>query len=464
MEIEKEIKEAQGRLSKLNLDFLDFVEKNPESLERSNFKLLELNDDLFTLQPWPTFINPENRNQFQEASLKLFALIKSIPRRVFNNDFEKMSQFYEIPVNTIERLFEGVNENDGHLDNLLGRGDFMLSPTGLKCLEYNFSASLGGWQVPIWESLYLNTPLIARFFREYEVKTISENLIHQFLEHVVHSSPEETFNRDGRMNIALVRAGFVDGKIATQSYLNTLYKEILRKKNSSLQGTVHMCDYNHLDIVDGYIFHKSEKIHTVIELYRGDVSPEIMRAFRSGNIRLMNGPVSKLLANKLNLALLSDHEAVNDDVFTEEEKEVINRYVPWTRKISPGCTTYGGKKIDLVDFILSHREALVIKPASGYGGKGVYLGRKAPEEHWEKLVKTAVHEKKWVVQELMESSPGVYQAGERGYDVHDMSWGFFVFGRRYAGVWVRVLPRKDNKGVINCHQGATVSVVFNAHE
>jgi hypothetical protein len=45
-----------------------------------------------------------------------------------------------------------------------------------------------------------------------------------------------------------------------------------------------------------------------------------------------------------------------------------------------------------------------------------------------------------------------------------MGWGFFMFGPHYAGVWVRVLPRKKSKGVINCHQGASVSVVFNVDE
>ncbi|MCP5106467.1 MAG: hypothetical protein GY950_23990, partial [bacterium] len=154
LEITKEIKETEARLSAVNLDFLQFVRENPECLDRSNFKLLELNDDLFTLQPWPTFLNRENRNRFRVVSQEMWRLIKSIPRRVFGHDFRRMSRFYEIPQNSIEQQFEGVT--DEHLENLLGRGDFILSSSGLKCLEYNFSASLGGWQVPIWESLYLN--------------------------------------------------------------------------------------------------------------------------------------------------------------------------------------------------------------------------------------------------------------------------------------------------------------------
>ena len=450
MEITKEIKEAVTSLSKFNLDFLEFVEKNPGTCKRSNFKLLELNHDLFTLQPWPTFINKATRSRFREAGLELCALIKSIPRRIFNYDFEKMSRFYNIPVNSLKRQFEGVNRK--HLDNQLGRGDFILSPSGLKCLEYNFSASLGGWQVPIWESLYLNTPLIARFFKEYGVKTIRENLILTFLEHLVRSAPEEIFSGEQEMNIVMVGPQFGEGKSPIKSYLSMLYKQVLRQKAPSLRGNIHACDYCHLEIVDGCIFHKAERIHTLVEMYRGYVPPEIMTVFKSGNVHLMNGPVSVLLANKLNLALLS--EGCETDIFTGEEKEIIRRYVPWTRKIESG----------LVDFIRSNRESLVIKPGSGYGGTGVCVGRKVAKEQWEYAVKTAVTKGNWVVQERVDTVGGLYQAGDEGYDVHDMSWGFFVFGPWYAGVWVRVLPRKNNRGVINCHQGATVSVVFNVDE
>jgi hypothetical protein len=460
MNIAENVKEAEAKLSRVNVDFLEFVRDNPETLNRSNFKLLELNDKLFTLQPWPTFVNRENRNRFREVSLKMWELLKSIPRRVFGYDFEKMSRFYELPVQTIKLQFEGVDVS--HLENLVGRGDFILSAVGLKCLEYNFSAGLGGWQVPIWESLYLNNPLIGRFFKEYGVKTIADNLILQFLEHVVQSVSKEISNRGGKLNTAIVSAGLGEDTNSTQSYLNLLYKDALRQKNAALQGKVHMCDYPDLDIADGFVFHKGEKIHTLVEFYMGSVPPGIMEVFKAGNIRIMNGPITNIMSSKLNLALLSDHEST--DVFTREEREFIDRHVPWTRKIAPVASSIEGNTIRLVDYILSNREKLVIKPGSDYGGKGVCVGIKATEHQWKESVETALCEKNWVAQEFVESSPGLYQSGATGYDIHDMSWGFFVFGSRYAGVWVRVLPRKNNKGVINCHQGASVSVVFNVNE
>ena len=211
--------------------------------------------------------------------------------------------------------------------------------------------------------------------------------------------------------------------------------------------------------MDNCIYYKKNRVHALMEMYLGYVSPDVLTAFRAGNLRLVNGPISFLLSNKLNLALLSDPG--NARVFTPEEKNIIHKYVPWTRKIIPGSTTYRDEKIaSLEGFMLSNKEKLVIKPSMGLGGQGICIGTKSSPPEWEQAVKTAIKEKNWLVQEWVESSPGIYQAGENGCERCDMVWGFFVFGSRYSGAWVRVMPQANSKGVVNCHQGATVSIIF----
>lgn len=460
--IKKEIKESQEKLSKFNIDFLEFVEKNPGTLNRSNFKLLELNDQLFTLQPWPTFINRKTKQTFQEVSVKLFNLIKSIPKRVFNNDPHEISRYFEILPNVAEIQLEGFN--DDHISNLVGRGDFILSPTGLKCLEYNVSVHLGGMQVPIWESLYLNTPILSRFFKEYNVKIHNENLISLLLEQSIWS-PLKNLTGNDEINIAIVMERYVplEKQNSMELYLNKLYKEILQRKGKSLTGEVITCDYPYLKVVDNDVFFREKKIRALIELYHGLVLPAIMEAFKAGNISITNGPISNLLSNKLMLAVLSDHETI--DVFSGEEKKMIDTYVPWSRKINQASTTYGKEKIEnLEDFILTNKEKLVIKPAIGLGGDGICVGCKSTEKQWEEAVNNAIKKKNWLVQERVESSTGLYQTGDNDCTQQDMVWGFFVFGPGYAGSWVRVMPRESNKGVINCHQGATVSVIFEVDE
>jgi tyrocidine synthetase-3 len=466
LEIKKEVKEALEKLSKINIDFLEYVEKNPGCFKKSNFQKLDLNDDLFRLQPWPTFINPKSKIQFQEVGVKLFNLIKKIPGKIFNYDLNKMSTFYETPVDILNMQMEGVTEE--HIDTLLSRGDFILSSKGLKCLEYNVTPSLGGWQVPIWESLYLKTPILAQFFKENGVKIRNKNLLGLFLEHVIRASLGKVSPNESELNIALVLKGYEEGMTqeswihSTAAYLDLLYKDILPQVDKSLKGKLIVCNCTHLNLLDGHIFYKDKKIHGVTECYSGMVSTEVMKAFKAGNICLFNGPITNLLSNKLNLTALSD--PVFNMVFTDEERKVIDVHVPWTRKVNTRATTYHGETInDLAQFVLSNQEGMVLKPCGGYGGKGIRVGSKTPRDQWEKSVKTALHEKNWVVQERVEAPPGVYHVGE-GYADHDIAWGFFIFGSQYTGAWARVMPQGKNKGVVNCHQGATVSVIFEVDE
>jgi hypothetical protein len=462
MIVNEEILKTQESLSKVNIDFLEFVEKNPNTLKRSSFKLLELNDHLFTLQPWPTFINKKTRETFKDASLKLWTLIQGIPKRVFNNDPDKISKYFEIPVKVIELQLEGIT--DDHIKNLVARGDFIFSPTGLKCLEYNVSVNLGGLQVPIWESLYLNTPILSPFFKKLQLKTYNENLFSLLLEQIIWA-PLKNAREGDEINTAVAMEAYVvgDQDNSFKTYLNQLYKKILQSKNKSLTGEVILCDYQHLRIEDNYVFFKEKKIQALAEMYHGLVPPRILAVFKAGNISLTNGPITNLLSNKLMLAVLSDYETF--DVFTDEEIKIIDSYLPWTRKIKPGPTTYGKQRIEnLEDFMLSNKDKLVIKPYGALGGEGISVGSKCTETQWKEAVKNAMNKKNWLVQDRVEYRGGLYQSGETGCAQHDMVWGFFVFGSTYAGAWVRVMPRDNNRGIINCHQGATVSVIFEVDE
>lgn len=464
MKIPNDIKKTHGNLSNTHVKFLEFVEENPGSLKRANFNLMELNDEIFKLQPWPTFINQYLKKEMIEVGIKLCDLIKSIPGRLFDNNPYKMSQYYELPAEVLEKQMIGCNA--AHIDNALARGDFAFSSSGWKCFEYNITANLGGWQVPLWETLCLNTPIISKFFKEIKPKIMNENLISILFAHMIENVLKNFAGSNAEINVALVIPGedFVENHIGNVGlYMNQLYKRELKRTDNRLKGTLLVCSYPKLDVFDHYAYYKNKMIHCILELYHGEEVPgEIMRTFALGNILFYNGPITMLLSNKLNLALLSEN--LDSDCFSHEEKELIRKYVPWSRKIIPGYTTFGSEKVDLENFIRKNRDDLVIKPAEGYGGMGVYIGRNTTQKQWEECLETAIKEKHWLVQEHIELSSYLYQSGDEGCTLHEAVWGFFIFGPKYAGEWVRVLPKKDNKGVINCHQGASVSIIFEIEE
>ncbi|UCH92325.1 MAG: hypothetical protein JSV88_18790, partial [Candidatus Aminicenantes bacterium] len=224
------------------------------------------------------------------------------------------------------------------------------------------------------------------------------------------------------------------------------------------KGEVIFCDYRHLNTADECLFYKNKRIHVLMEMYHGVLPEEILKVFKSGNICLYNGPVTKLMSSKLNLALLSQHE--DSDIFSLEEREVIKKYIPWTRKTMIGEVTYGTDKVKLEEFVFSNKERLVLKPCMGISGVGIHAGKNTPGDQWKKVVNKAFKEKNWLIQEYVQSCSYLFQRGDNGCCEHIAVWGLFVFGSRYGGAWVRVLPADNKYGIINSIQGAEESVAI----
>jgi uncharacterized circularly permuted ATP-grasp superfamily protein len=114
---------------------------------------------------------------------------------------------------------------------------------------------------------------------------------------------------------------------------------------------------------------------------------------------VVNSFRAKLLHKKMSLALLSDDRY--ERLYTPAQRAAIARHVPWTRKVREGHTTYGGKVVDLAEFVLKGRARLVLKPNDEYGGKGVILGWTVDAHEWEQAFLAALTSS-YVVQERVE--------------------------------------------------------------
>ncbi|MCP4219670.1 MAG: hypothetical protein GY765_33870 [bacterium] len=458
MIIKENVKEAHKQLSTCSFRFLESLVEMPELTDRSNFRALDGVAEGLKLQSWPTFIDASSKDQMEEAGQKVFDLLRQIPQRIFNNNTAKMSAYYQVPADVIAMQLEGTNPD--HMKNLVARGDFLFTPSGLKCLEYNVSSSMGGMQVAYWQPMYVQIPMITNFLLKNKFKPLYRNVLAILLEHLLDNAgkmfPYAGGDGESGNEINIVMAFPDYGKKLRlrkqERYLEMLYREVRKHRPDKPGGSVVFCDYPDLDIKNGYLFHKGKKIHVLLEMYHGVVMPEIMEIFKDGNLCLFNGPITKFMSNKLNLALLSEYG--ESDIFSAEEKESIKRYIPWTRRITEGEVTYNGLTEKMEDFIFSHKDKMVIKPPMGMSGAGIHIGKNTPDDIWKKAVEQTFRERNWVLQEQVESCTYLYRSGANGYAEHSAAWGIFIFGSRYAGAFVRVLPNGNNNGVINSGQGA----------
>jgi hypothetical protein len=465
MEIAKEIYMAHQRLSRCSAKFLDFVKDNPGSLIRSNFNSL-LSDKRFDYcqpQPWPTFIDQRTKKEFGDAAIKIYDLITSIHDRLFSYNKHKISEYYEISEGVAEFLTYGV-DND-YLKSILARGDFIFSTSGgFKCIEFNMQANLGGWELDLQEPLYVNSPAISKFLKEYNVEYHPNHFFPVLLEHILQSYKKRRLNKkETEVNMAIVFNG-INGIVETpiSLHIQNLYKTVLQKEPEPLRGDFFTCGFDVLKLIDDRLFCGEKQIDILIEMNNGEIPYLFLAAVEKGTLMLYNGPVAQLMSNKLNIALLSEH--MYSDLFSAEEREVIKTYIPWTRKVIPGETIYRTDKVKLEDFMLSHRQGLVLKPSMGRGGEEVLIGRLTSPNVWKQKVENALKERNWVIQEHIQSLPFLYQHKEKGCAAHHAIWGLFVFGSLYAGGFVRLLPEKQSKGIINSAQGAEESLILEVKE
>lgn len=136
--------------------------------------------------------------------------------------------------------------------------------------------------------------------------------------------------------------------------------------------------------------------------------PALLDAYRARAICMVNSFRSKIIHKKALFAVLTD--ARHAKLFTEEERSLITGHVPWTRQVRAGKSDYYGEEIDLLEFIDSRRERLVLKPNDDYGGHGIYIGWNTDEISWDEAIHHALANGDYLAQERVPTAREVFPA------------------------------------------------------
>jgi len=446
-------------LSELDLRFREAARESPEFLDRARYRLLDEGSRMlrFRLQPWPTFVGAEKLAEIRRVSIGVCRLLRGVPERIFENDPVKLARFYRLPSPAIAEIL--VAPPTG-ADTALARGDLIETAAGFKCIEFNFSPSLAGWDSTIITGLQLAAPPTARFMAGEGVRAAFTDTLVEMFRHVVEDVRGKGVAGAGarELTIALLPNRQETAVIAEQlDYLNRELRRTIAAMGLDLQGRVVGCLAEQLAFQGDRLLLASRQIDGVLELGGTPTPPHIYRPFKAGLIGLYNGPMDAILSDKRNLALLSRHASTAG--YSPEEQAFIAAHVPWTRLVAPGEIDWEGRMQPLAELLAAEPARFVLKKATGYGGSGVVLGRFASPERWRDALATALREGDWVVQETLESLPYLYQSGDYGCSIHDVIWGPFVFGQRYGGVVLRMQPAAAG-GPVNLTLHATEGIVL----
>ena len=136
--------------------------------------------------------------------------------------------------------------------------------------------------------------------------------------------------------------------------------------------------------------------------------PALLEAYRAGAICMVNSFRSKLIHKKALFAVLTDERYAR--LFDAAEREAIRAHVPWTRKVREGKTTKDGREIDLLEYIKTHSERLVLKPNDDYGGHGIYIGWNTEGPAWDEAIRAALADGDYLVQERVSTARETFPA------------------------------------------------------
>ena len=446
------VQQIAAHLSPVAQRFLEYVTRDPERTRRLDH--LAAGEFFAPLQSWPTFVAGEKLAEIRHATVELTRLVKSLPERIFGNDPRRIASYYGF---RNEALIAILLEPPSGLDGVLVRNDYIDTAEGFKCLEVN-SGHIGGWQLRFFEQRVRTHPVIAQFLAEEGVCPYHRDPVETMLQSIIAHDLGKPATAGGVLNIAITMNARAAAHLEAQ--VRRVYRHALDASGMGLTGEVVICRYADLSARQNQIWYLDRRpIHALVLMNSDAPPPEaVFRSFKAGRLSLYNGPINMLLNEKRVLALLSEH--ADSTVFTAEEREVLRRYLPWTRAVGPGAATWRGATAPLPELLLAHRESLVLKPSRGSQGEGVTCGHLTPPDTWARLVAEAVAQGGWLAQERVSSRSYVYQCGDQGYGIHDVVWGTFCFGESYGGGFLRMMPRGTGNGVINAARGAAEGILF----
>lgn len=182
----------------------------------------------------------------------------------------------------------------------------------------------------------------------------------------------------------------------------------------------------------------------------------LLQAVRAEAVCMVNPFRSALMSNKSLFALLTD--AACDFGFSATEAAAIRAHVPWGRTLHDGASTDPeGRPIDLVAWVLAHKDELVLKPTHDAGGAGVELGWTCDPGAWEAAVGRALQEDS-VVQRRVGETLDEYPRLEPGFPLETFyeDTDPFVF----PGGYVAVFDRVSSAQITNVARGGSMVPTF----
>lgn len=331
----------------------------------------------------PRFLTPEQYQFLQSAIRAVMPAFRKAYRAALADDNIR-GQFR---LNDWEETMVGEDFGYREPSPSARMDSFYLPDRGIVQLtEYNAEIPAGQAYTDVLSNVFYGLRVMGEFQKQYEVRPLPTR--NQMLHALLDSYRQ--WGGTTRPNIAILDWL----QVPTYSEF-VLFKEYFASQGYRAEIIdPRACEYQNGKLTaNGFeinLVYKRVLISELVE--RGDLglNHPVVRAVRDHVVCMVNPFACKILHKKASLSVLTDER--NEHLYTADEWNAVQRFVPWTRVLEERKTTYNGAAIDLMPFLAQHKDEFVVKPNDEYGGKGVVLGWMVSQSEWEKILSERLRE------------------------------------------------------------------------
>jgi uncharacterized circularly permuted ATP-grasp superfamily protein len=397
----------------------------------------------FDGQPMPSFVRPHfvgrsDWDALRSLGHRVMEVAARVARHVFDGDVGRLSDFLGTPAAEAR----WVALDPGPPDVVLSRLDAFVTPSGPRFIEINSDAPAGFGYSDRMARLFETLPVFRAFATSVPVSYQPSD------EALVAAVVGQWRGTTGRPRVAIVDWSDVktlpDQEILREAFLARGFECVLADpREMGVSGNRLHAAGAGVDIV-----YRRAVLSELVE--REDEVGDFLEAYRRWLCPFVNTFRCRLSEDKAFLAVLTDEAFAS--LMSVDERALLSRVLPWTRRVAERRTVKDGREIDLLPFILADRERLVLKPAHAYGGRSVFLGSETSPGEWEAAARAAL-DSPWVVQERVsipeEPFPLVDEGGALTFAHLKVNANPFYVAGREAGA----VTRASRSSVINVSAG-----------
>jgi len=407
---------------------------------------------LFGGTPVPTLLRPHFLSAYQSAILESVThVIMNMLEKIITLYFEKNMFHQIIQLNSYEKELAAVDPGFKRCI-MNARLDAFLDNTELSFIEFNCDSPAGHAYSELQCEIFNSSKLLDSIKNTYHL--IWNNRRQMMLDALLEAYKQFGGNQS---NPHIVITDWCDIKTIHEFYILKAYFESLGFPTSIADPRELILIKNKLCFHDKPVDIIYRRVIVKEIVLKQDEVKDFLSACKNKMICVVNSFRSKVISNKSTLAILTDPQF--DHLFTEKENAIKYQHIPWTRNLSPGKVFYGKQQIDLFEYATRHKDKFVIKPADGYGGIDVYIGKYSSDDQWKDCFEKATNNP-FVIQEYVnipeEKFPVLNENSSISIENRKVNLNPFAIAGQYAGC----LSRISQSPVINVSAGGGMVPTF----